>query len=171
MGLNSSISEISPLSCELADISILMKPPHLKSSKISRFIPIFLWLSSQKPLSTSQPLSARIDLQDRYTQDSKNYTPRPTKLSSSLHGALTSKSQLIFEKVDVQKLQPGISPAYKRAEDRDGTVTAQSFSQEILDEKVSDQPFQPTWRSACVGKFALSRHTTVLPVQKGRNWL
>jgi hypothetical protein len=43
--------------------------------------------------------------------------------------------------------------------------------QETLEENVSDHPFQPTWRSACVGELFESWLVTMLPVQKGRNWL
>ena len=50
-------------------------------------------------------------------------------------------------------------------------MTAEFCSQKTFEEKVSDQPFQPTWRSACVGEFVESRRVTVLPVQKGRNRL
>jgi hypothetical protein len=49
-------------------------------------------------------------------------------------------------------------------------VTAESASHDTFEEKVSDQPFQPTWRSARIGAFVASRLVTTLPVQNGRNW-
>ena len=50
-------------------------------------------------------------------------------------------------------------------------MTASFLTQATLDENVSDQLLKPTWRSAWVGALAASRRVTVLPTQKGRNWL